>query len=368
MTFPGGAAQPQRLPNGYVQMGGGYEQAVQGGNPQQQQQVPMPPQMTQLGQPAQQDLLPPQMQDQNYTQIPQMPQRQASMNQYAGQMRQIPQQGQFQSPQQQAGMQQPVAVHQQPQLQNGIDLEQRVYGNHIPPELQGRTVREIIAMNTGLRQIHLNGLANQPQQVVQQPNVTQQQPNQQGTQQVWDWRNPEASIGKVVDTRIQQLESKLEQILAPMAQDNAVGRIQSTRDMIAREFGPVFSQIEPLVLQKLQGADPRTLTNPEAWRIAADSVIGQASRRGLLQPSQQQQQTGGYPQQQVGMQQNPVPNLNSFYSEVPNQGGPGTQGVALTQQERFAASAMQMSEADYAAWKGGVPNGAPQQPFFGGAR
>lgn len=374
--FGGQAAQPgQRMANGYQVMGGGYDAAIQG--QPGQQQVLLPPQLqqqTQLGQPAANNL-PPQMQqfDQGGYAASQVPQ---DVRQFS-QMRQLPPQqqpGQQQyTPQQQQQIAQYGFQPQQQQAPQGLDLNTRLTGPNIPQELQGRTVGEAIAIHNGLRQIHLQSMAGQPQAQQQ----TQFQPqNQQGNQQqqagtqqpAWDWRNPQEAIGRVVDERLNGAMNRIEGMLAPVVQRTAIDGIKQARDTVAGEFGPqLFAQLEPAILQRLQGVDPRTLANPDSWRLAADSLLGAATRRGAFQP--QPTVPGGFQPQQVGFQQQPMPNLNSFFSEQPNQGGPGAQGVQLTQNEIQAAYLMGQTPEAYAAWKGGVPvNQAAMFPGFGGAR
>lgn len=368
MTFPAGM-MPQGGPpasnQGYRQLGGGYEQAIQQNQqPQQQFQNPMqqqqpaqgqnglPPQMqqpqTQLGQPAQ---VAPSFQqappDRGWTPPPPLQQQQPQ-----GQ----PQQ-QFQQQQQQPSPQLP-SPQQQPQ---GVDLNQRVVGQNIPPELQGRTVGEVIAIANGLRQVHLQSIA-QPQQqpVPQQQPAPQQQPQagQQQQPQAWDWRNPMPQIQDAASRAVREVfQQEISPMLAPVVQNNHIQQAQNARNTVAQQIGVQrFAQLEPLIYQKLQGIDPRALLDPRTWEVAAHAAAGQLA----LAPQNQQPQTLP-PQNQPGMYpangqqyiQQPIPNLNGFYSEAPNQGGPGPQPQQLTAQELWAANAMGQSPADYMAWKGG---------------
>jgi hypothetical protein len=75
-------------------------------------------------------------------------------------------------------------------------------------------------------------------------------------------------------------------------------------------------------------------------------------------------QPGIHPAQQVAPGQNPLPNLNTFFSEQPTQGGPGVPQTSLTPQQMAYADAMGMPHAVYAAWSAGVTNA----PAAGGWR
>lgn len=362
---PGGFQQPggpPRAPNGYVQLAGGYDAATQQGQQQVQTQQPAPVQ-TPLGQPVQVPMLPPQLAFEQQSPLAQqfLPGQQ-------------PPQQQVGQPVQQLGLPFPQQQQQQPAPQ-GIDLNARVVGQNIPQELQGRTVGEIISIANGLRQVHMQSLQNGGQTQQAPPATPQQQApaQQQSTQQAstFDWRKPEESIGRVVEERVGRvLQDQLAPMLQPIAAQGAMAGVTAARNQVAAEIGPSYQQLEPLVLQRLQGIDPRALTSPETWRIAARVAIGDLALAPRPQQQQQVQQQyqpqypqpGLYPAQQVQPGQSPLPNLNGFFTEQPNQGGPGPTAPQLTQQQLAAAAAMNMTAADYQAWSGGVP----AQPF--GAR
>lgn len=370
----------QRGANGYVQMGGGYDPTGQYAQPQVQQQQAAQPQFqqpqTQLGQPVQQALPQQPMMQDSVSPLSMVPPNMPRLPWVQPQVQpQQPAQVQAQIPQQQ--FQQAPQPQQQFQAPAGVDLNSRAYGANIPPELQGRTVGEIIGIANGLRQVHLSQL-NQPQQVQRQPNQgVQAQPNQQIQTQPapFDWRQPEAGIGRVVDDRLGAFEQRLMSAVGPILQQGQQSAVQNARNTVAAEI-PNFAQIEPLVLQNLNGINPQALSSVDTWRIAAKVAIGDLALQGGRQQVQQApasnqnygyQQPGAYQVQQMAPGQNPAPNLGSFFSETPMQGGPGPQGggYSLTPQQAAAANAMGMTAADYAAWGGGAPS-AQAQPF--GAR
>lgn len=386
----------QAAPPGYRQMGGGYDAAVSEANqraglPQpnlqmQPQSAPqfngaLPPQMA-GGFNAPMDSISPLAQLQQMQQqvpvIQQQQQQQAAPQQQAGQQPgQMPLRfgdmprnlQQFQANQwAQQNLQQlpgnglPPQMQQQQQVPAGIDINTRLGGPNIPPALQGRTLGEAVAIFNGMQQSHMQMMAAQQQQqapVQQQGPVAQPPaPQQNGAQMQngWDWRDPAGSTQRVIAPMLDSLTQKIETALAPVTQQSSLNAIQAAMQQASAEIGPQFTQYGAQILQRLQGADPRSLSNPQVWRVAAESVIGAAA----LAASRQQQQPvqyaqngapGLYPAQVVQPGQQPLPNLNSFYTEQPYQGGPGAQGaVQLTPQQQWAAQAMGMSQADYAAW------------------
>lgn len=362
---------------GFKQLPGGYPYSPgyvpPGQAPQQQQQwQPLQPQ-TQLGMPSQ--VAPPTFQQppiqDGYpsSQIPQPPQQQP-------QYQQVPQQ---QVPQ----FQPPAPQFQAPPA--GVDLNQRVGGPNVPAELQGRTVGELISIHNGLRQAHLASLQQpQPQQFQPVPPIQQVPQQQAGVPTVqpnqFDWRNPRESIANVVS---EVLQRDLMPALAPTLQATNMQQVNTARNQVAQEIGPqLYAQLEPHILRNLQGIDPRALLNAETWRVAARATYGDlmlSQGRNGQQPQQQQfgfpvqqgqpnpQQPGVYYQPQTANGQ-PMPNLNGFFTEQPNQGGPtGQQGVRLTPFEDYTRRAMGLDEATYIAWKGGVPT-TMNQPAQGGWR
>jgi hypothetical protein len=227
--------------------------------------------------------------------------------------------------------------------------------------LQGRTLQEAIAIYNGMRSTHLQLMNSQQQPAPQQQAPAAQQQTQQGQpnpQQApaFDWRNPGASVAQVVDERLNHaIDQKLMPLLAPIAEQNAMSGIQAARQQAAAQVGAQrWMQMEPAIMQALQGADPRALSNTQTWLTAARYVVGDQMLRGQQQQQMQQQQPGMYPAQQVQQGQNPMPNLNSFFTEQPMQGGPSGGAFQLTAAQRLASQAMGIPEADYAAWAVGM--------------
>lgn len=245
-----------------------------------------------------------------------------------------------------------------PQAPVPANLDERLNGPDVPPELQGRSVRELIGIHGGLRQLHLQRLAQgqqapaAPAQVAQQ--VASSTPAPQAGQ--WDWRNPEQAFGRVVDERISRaLNEQLAPMLAPMMQQSSIAAINTARSQAIAAVGPqLYAQLEPLINESLQGADPRILQNPQIWTLAAERAVGQLTLRGGMrqQPAAPDpRQPGVYPVQQPGNGQ-PIPNLPLFFSEQPNQGGPVAGRAQLTDAHRQAAYLMNMTDDQYVAWGG----------------
>ena len=377
MTVPFNPAAQQDA--GWRQLGGGYEDAIaqhQAGRQQQQvpqqmqQQVPLAQQMNQMQQQLQQQV------PQNFQNAPQQPLAQHGQRfgdpRFAGapgpqQLQQFGGMDQFRAAQYAQQLVQQGVPQQQVQAPQGIDLNQRVQGPGIPADLQGRTVGEIIQIHNGMRQVHtqLMSMQQQPQQgAPAQPQPQTQAQVQPGSQVQnqgdWDWRNPKASVTaavrEVLGTELQSLRNEL----APVTQAGGLNLIERAIDTARAAVGPTFTQFEPLIRQQLQGANPRDLMNPQVWQVAAERAIGmtalQQQRMMAAQPQvqqtqqQQPQPPGLYAGQVVLPGQQPLPNLSTFFSEQPNQGGPGAQGFQLSPLQVYAASQMGIPLDQYAAF------------------
>jgi hypothetical protein len=344
MTMP---YVPAQAPVGYRQMGGGYMDAIaQRGQPQQQPQMPSQvapqqpqypqyqQQQTQLGQPSQVAPMPgPVYVDPAWSPPP-------SIND-----------PRFQQARQPQVAPAPAPVPQQDYL--SIPLNDA----RLPAHLRGRSVGDIIQIAEGLRQVHLNA-APAPQAPVAQAPVAQPQAAP-GAEAPFDWRQPRASIAQVVSDVIdQKLMPRLQPALNQV-QNNGVATAEA---VVARELGATYEDIKPLVYQQLRGVtDAALLSNPDTWRMVSKQVIGDLwmrSRQGQApvaqQPQQPQQNQWLVPQQAAVAAPQPVPNLNGFFSEAPNQGGPSAVGVSLSPQQDAARAAMGMSREDYIAWGGGT--------------
>lgn len=288
------------------------------------------------------------------------------------------------SPQYQPG--QPVPTqHAQPQTQpgqsfqpgpgqpgapaptGGLDPNTVLSGPMFPAELQGLTLQQAIGMYGNMRNLAISlqqraGAAAQQQPGPQAPPPGQQPPTPGQQPAAFDWRNPAASFEQII-------ERALERRLAPIEQDSMVTRATHARNLVAQEVGPQrFAQIEASVMQYLGGADPRALGDPELWRVAVRTAIGDATLRGGQQPGQASPppdpRFGGAVPFRPGMQ-NPAPQLNTFFTEAPQQGAQSVQGVTLTPTQMWFADQMGISHADYAAYSQGVP---PVNPAQGGRR
>lgn len=324
-----GPAMPQNNP-GFVQLPGGY-------NPQQQGASAPPP----------------------------MPQAMQQFAQPAGPIGQPIEPGSIPMPQ----TQQPAAP-QTPQPQAapaGLDPNTRLSGPGIPPELQGRTVAEALHQYSGMRQVVMQMVPG-PQQAAPLPGlprpVAQPQPERVAQPAgpaagpvAWDWRNPEQSMRQAIGA---ELDSRL----APFIQDRQTVAIAGARTAMIAEFGPVWTQLEPMIRERLQGADADALQNPQIWKVATEAVVGQlamqAAARGAMpgSPATQGGPVTAAPQMQAPGQQ-PMPNLNGFFTEAPRVGAPVAAGLQLSAQQEWVRGQMGMTAEDYYAWSGGAqPQGA----------
>lgn len=350
MTFPQGFQNPAQ--GGWNQVPGGYA-------PNGQQQAPpqLPPGLQAMQQNSQFNL-PPQMGGNP------LPQSQSPLELVPPNMpgqRSDPRFQQQQQQQMDPRFQQPQVQQQAPQ---GADAGTRLAGPNVPLHYQGRTVGEIIQMLEGVRQTYFQQQQQAPAQRPQSGQSQQQnaQPQDAGQQQPgWDWKKPDESVGRIVAQQLDKLfTERLQPMLGPVAANNMVQAANQARQQAAQEIGAArYAQLEPAIMNFLQSADPQSLTNAETWKAAAKFVVGDMAMRGVQLPAQQQQtpqghQAGAFVQNGQLQIQNPLPNLNGFFTEQPNQGQQGPQGVQMTQQDMQMAGAMNIPVADYAAWKAGI--------------
>lgn len=374
MPMPG--AQQQQ--GGWQQLPGGYQP---GGQPQPAQRFQPVPQGAQPQFP--QAPLPQQMQQPQFqppVPMPQMHETGSWSQQTAMQMAQPPapqpqpQPGQFpqpqfpQQPQPQFPQQpQPGQPQPQPQQPTGtIDVNTRLFGPNIPAEMQGRTLGEMTAVYQGMRQVALQHISQQPggqqpQPTPPAPGQPQQQPTLPQSQTAgWDWRNPQAAIRSAV-------QEVLQTELAPIRAATTQSQIAQSEAQVAAEIGPqVYEQLRPTLYRQLQGAPADALANPNTWRVAANALVGalaiQASRMQV--PGQQPQVPGTFAPQQIGPQAQPIPNIGSFFTEQPGQGGVGVlQQTQATPADRYWADQLMGGNVDlYMAWKTGTPARNSQPP------
>lgn len=345
MTNPAFQQAPSQ--GGWQQVPGGYGQ--NGQNAQQ-----LPPGLSAMQQNSNFNALPPQMGG-NPLESQQSPLAFVPPN--------VPQQRQVQQQQMMQQQQPNGPMVQQP---SGVGINARLDGQDVPLQYRGRPVGEVLQMLEGMRQFHFQQQQNQPQRTQpgqgQQQNAGQPQQGAEQQQPGWDWKKPDESIARVVDQRvgaqIEGLFNRLQPMLAPVAASNLMNEAQNARQSAANQIGRErYAQLEPAIMDFLKGADPTSLTNPATWTAAARYVIGDLAMRGVQVPMGQTQnghQPGAFPVQQVGQIQNPSPNLNSFFSEQPNQGGVGPQGLQLSGEQMAMAQAMNIAPADFAAWAQGL--------------
>lgn len=323
---------------GWVQMGGGYVPNPQGAPQPQQQQQGAP----------QQQFAPQAPQQVPMQWVPPGPQG-SPMEGSAPIYPNVPQQYQpALPPMVRFGAQLPLPQAQIPQQQQftppaGADLNTRLTGPNIPQELQGRTLAEAMQIYNGMRNVVLE-TTTRPQQ----PAPASQQPAPVAGQPAgFDWRNPEASFKRVV-------EGVIDERMRPVLQSNQQQSIEQARRTASLEFGQAWTQLEPQIHARLAGASPEALANPAIWKTAAEAVLGADVLRFARQGGRQAPQTG-QPMMQPQTMQQPAPNLSGFYTEQPNVGVSPGGGVQLTPTQAWAAQAMGMDQATYAAWAGNGP-------------
>lgn len=232
---------------------------------------------------------------------------------------QLPQQSQPQL-QQQPG---------QPAPQHGgvrLDTQGRVQpGPGIPQELVGKDLNAVMKMYGMVRDGYVESqtaLGQHPQ--AQQPQVQAPPASQQvaaGAPGTDFWANPTEAIKRIVQQEMQ-----------PVTQQTTRAAVIEARNSVATAF-PEYAQHEAEVIQRLQGASPELLADPNTWRNTFMLIAGErayAQRQSALQtpaPSQQQQMPWN-PNQ-------PVVDSRSFFTESPTGQG-ASSGVTLGTPEQEA--------------------------------
>ena len=291
--------------------------------------------------------------------------------------------GQGQQPQGQQQQQQPQG---QPQGGQRSDIPDQLIldGAGGPPELRGRTwgqvkqiygalANDFLLRQNGQRPPQGQQPAPQGRQQQQPPVYVQGQPN--GGQPPQDratsfWENPEATIERIVDSR-----------LAPVTQRTTAMAIQEARQ-VARAGIPDFDYLEAEMIGIMAGADPNALADPRLWQSTAELARGRLMGRNQYDPrmAQRQQQPNGQQPMQDPRQTRgpgsfvpaPVAPVGQFFTEAPTppQGGQqygydyGQGGQPqITQEEQSYARKMNMTDQEYVAWRGGVIQTAPARRY-----
>jgi hypothetical protein len=338
--------------------------------------------------------MPPAPQQQQQT-FPQQQQQQQQQPPVQGYGQPAPPQGQ---PHPTVGFGQPAPQGQQQQQQQQPQGQQQggqrsdipdnliLDGAGVPPELRGRSwgqVKQIygalandflLRQNGGQRQQQQQP-APQGRQQQQPPVYVQGQPNggqpPQGQRESSFWENPEETIARIVDSR-----------LAPVTQRTTAMAIQEARQ-VARSGIPDFDYLEAEMIGIMAGADPNALADPRLWQSTAELARGRLMGRGQYDPrSAQRQPQNGQQQQPMndprqmrgpgGYVPAPVAPVGQFFTEAPTppQGGQqfgydyGQNGqLQITGEEQGYARKMNMTDAEYVAWRGGVIQTAPARRY-----
>lgn len=282
--------------------------------------------------------------------------------------------------QQQSGQQiQNAQVQPQPSQPAPVQISGQTVldGPDVPVELRGKTMAEVLGLYRGLARLHVGpSQVAQPAPVPQaqhqaRPQVQQTQPQQQPAHQAMTasefFRDPGQAIRNAVR---EVVAAEVQPALAPVQHQALMNSIAAARVHAANQIGvEQFQQLEPVMQELLQGADPQALANPQMWMVAAQTAAGRmalAQRIGQEQPQQPQQPprpngatpAGGFPAQFVGPHGQPLPNVSSFFSEQPGTGGaPVGAAAQLNASQMEAARLMDMTPEQYLAWSGGVQRG-----------
>lgn len=272
-------------------------------------------------------------------------------------------------PTQQPGYAPPPAYPQAPPpppAPQAVDLNARLYGAGIPPELQGRTVGEglryygIMREDFAQRQAAMRTqqpLQGQPQQ--QAPQYQQQPPQGQPSAQPRGIPG-QAPIDPMRQYVAEAIRDVMPEFMNPVIQPIQQQNLERTYNGVKSRYQD-WNQFEGEILQSLQGADLATLNNPAAWEAAYRHAVGNAVIRQRQGPQQQFQQPGppqgGPPQYQPQQPQYPqYPQQAQTFVEGPTppapMGGPGYGPGQDPRDEDFARRFGVPVEV-YRSWRGG---------------
>ena len=331
---PQGVVQPQsQQPQSYV------TQQLQQANPMQTLPQGMPPMQQQQQQPH--PTVP----------TPQQPLQQSGPINY-GQQPQQPNNYQPTAPVQPQNTPQFVGPQgQRFEIPDNVILD----GASVPPELRGKTWGQARQIYTALAGSWLQSRQQpqvQPQPQAQlEPQVQPQAGRPQGPREGNGfWADPEGTIARVVEQRVQSA-------MAPMAQRSAQQAAEEAMKVAAAGIQD-WANIQPEVIQVIteSGARAEHLGDPRVWANAADLARGRLLGRGQYQapnvvPAPQGQLVrgpGAYVPAQV------APQIGGFFTEAPTppqqQYGQGV-NTSLTPEEDYYRQQMGVSVEDFVAWR-----------------
>jgi hypothetical protein len=174
-----------------------------------------------------------------------------------------------------------------PQFQ-GADLNARLGGPGIPPELQGRTVAEGLRFYGIMREEFARQRQQQPQPLQGQPGQQPAQPQQPAPQFSAQPRVP-GQPGQPDPMRqyiTDGLREVLPEMLAPLTAPITQRQVQETYGAVRQRY-PDWAQYEGDIMQSLQGANAQQLSNPDVLEAAYFYAKGRGVTRGQQAPQGQ---------------------------------------------------------------------------------
>lgn len=216
-------------------------------------------------------------------------------------------------------------------------------GDNIPPELQGRTLDEAMAIYKTLRSEHLARFPSPMPAPAPVREVPAAQPKPHDPTAFWT--NPEERIAAIVDQRVQAA-------LAPIQANSVQSAARTARDQVAERFGDGYLAIEGKVLEKLQNLDPNLLADPNAWANAYFLAAGEAAVTG--------RPVAPMPAPTPTPVVNTTPRADATFRPTTFFTEPGRSATAVvgseqvSDAERAVAQKMGMPIDKYVAWRGGT--------------
>jgi len=216
----------------------------------------------------------------------------------------------------------------------------------LPPELQGKTVSQVLEYYNKLRDYYLQTsqvpaapAAAQPPAAVPAAPVAAPAPAPAPAQMPSAsdfWADPVAALDKVVQAR-----------LAPVTQTALQQQVVAARNAVLQ--APGYAELESQVLKKLEGIPAEQLSNPTLWQQAYYLAYGEAAVQGWKPSGAAPTAPAAAPAAQPTINANPRPFAPTHFFTEPARPNAGPT-AALTPEQQAMATKLGISHEDYMKW------------------